>query len=365
MDFNHRKNNSCACVRLDRVYARKKFNRKGYKLMGDLNTFEDVKKRYDETRVLVSGVHSREEDVRPIGKRGRKWERVEKVSPDKYVLHDVLPRNPNSWGSDWHRRALRRPPIVWERYPTLATSTEFVTVRGAVSEGYDTSRYNFLRFWLPLGLEFDNWTQIGKHFVNVYDPSLGASRMRVNRYYLPRPEFTKPTQNYAGSHKDYFLVFKRENKGLWQLCSEEHNTPRVRVDKEAKKALKEDIVSFFTWLCATGPLLKVKIGKFGFVDMSYMQTEVNEYVSEHKEFLEDDVDYNSVYSRGSLHMGPKLALSVLTDYNHPLRIHLASMFLMLNDIKQLNTEEDVRSFKAAFNKWTNKIFDFNYITKDK
>ena len=51
-------------------------------------SFKDVVKHYENIKPLVSKLHTREDDIRPIGDRNRKWERIVKVSRNCYALSD-------------------------------------------------------------------------------------------------------------------------------------------------------------------------------------------------------------------------------------------------------------------------------------
>ena len=264
-----------------------------------INTFAEVAKHYANTRPIVSCNHTKEQDIRPLGKRERKWERIECVNRNKYILHDVLPQryvNP-PWA--WETPYSTRPPIVWEK----RNGREQVTVRAAVRSGGDTSRYNFLRAWLPLGLKFDNWTRVGSHYIET-----GA-----NRYYLPRPE-------EQGDERDYFLKFERffgkfgvdELDGIysppWKLISREYKVPRVRVNKKKKAAAKEHIASFYEWLCAIGPVLPVK-------DWDYHRKLRGEII----EYLEDPFERNRLYEgdnhahHGGRTIPPILVLEIMKN----------------------------------------------------
>ena len=79
------------------------------------------------------------------------------IDQNKYIVHDTLPpvENYNSWS----RVFVEQPPITWERLDCTGCTSEFqsgdyITVRGSVTAGYDTSRYNFLREYLPRTWEF-------------------------------------------------------------------------------------------------------------------------------------------------------------------------------------------------------------------
>jgi len=308
-----------------------------------LNNFKDVAERYASVKPLVSQYHTREDDVRPINSRRRKNERIERVNENKYILHDVLPaKNCNSWSISF----VKYPPIIWERLDCTGCTSEFqsgdyITVRGSATAGYDTSRYNFLRTYLPRGLSFDNHSQHGKHFLVT---ALGRS-------YLPRVERRRWLDLREGEERpDYKLQFyltSVDNRKVFKLVSFLYDQPKTRVDKEKKAALAQELASFWEWMVSVGFLLHTNDWEY----RNQLRQEVLHYKEEHK--MHDQGDYG-------VHFPEKLALQIVKDYNHPLRIHLAYNFLAKNDIK---TTDGKGKFRQAYNRWCNTMFRLTYETK--
>ena len=56
--------------------------------MPRLETFGAVAKHYKMIDPVVSTRHKLEDDIRPLGDRRRKWERVKKFSDNCYALYD-------------------------------------------------------------------------------------------------------------------------------------------------------------------------------------------------------------------------------------------------------------------------------------
>ena len=284
-----------------------------------MKTFQDVADHYDSIKPLVSKHHTREDDIRPLCDRRRKWERIEKVNDDKYILHDVLPE-PNS---QWSQPYLKRPPIVWER----KGDKEVVTIRPSV-QSYDTSRYNFLRNYLPYPLYFDNHTQHGRHM--------------IAGVFIPRPKDRK-------DKTDYHLSFERALNSVtahaqlgdrWKCITKPWPEVRPAVDKKKKAALREHLETFYEWMCTVGPMLPMH-------SMDYvvrLRQEMEEYVS------------GQTYRYLSLNIPTELALQIVKNYNHPLRTHLAYNFLIREDIKNIRTEEERRGFRSRFQVWSNNTF---------
>lgn len=314
-----------------------------------LNTFEQVEKHYNSIKPLVSKYHTRADNLRPIGRRDRKWEHIEKVNDNNYILHDAI--KPSKSGH-WSNVFYRNPPITWER----RGNNEFVTVRGCVGPYLATSRFAFLREYLPVGLWFDNHRRSGFHF--------------VNKEFLPRPAQLLGT----GAQDGAYLTFKRKipksgtkvtvntfvslprpnvpieehlepEKYNWELDSDRYFPPRKTVNKEKKAALKEDIEAFWLWMCVNGPLLKVHDRDFG--------TRMREEVIA----VAENTQLRSGLNRWNFIFPAELALEIVKDYHHSLRIHLAYDFLSGHDIRSLETEEDKKQFRSAFNRWVNGTFD--------
>ena len=56
---------------------------------------------------------------------------------------------------------------------------------------------------------------------------------------------------------------------------------------------------------------------------------------------------------------PEVALEIINDDNHPMRLNLAVQFVAKSDIKEATTEDDARAVRAQFNRWINKVCGFN------
>ena len=56
---------------------------------------------------------------------------------------------------------------------------------------------------------------------------------------------------------------------------------------------------------------------------------------------------------------PEVALEIINDDNHPMRLNLAVHFVAKSDIKEATTEDDARAVRAQFNRWINKVCGFN------
>lgn len=287
-----------------------------------LDSFDQVVDRYSKIKPLVSQRHPREADIRPLGNRRRKWERVEKVNNNRYILHDTLP---TTWNSLHFQDYLDRPPIVWER----KWGDDFVTVRPSCQE-YDTTRYEFLRKFLPQGLYFDNQTTWGRH--------------TISGIFIPR--FRRKTLT------DYHLTFRSGGPISWECITAPWPDMRPAVNKEKKAALRDDLEQFYDWMCSVGPILAV--------DNSEFLHRIRREVLENKEARRCMGHQESSLSNW---VGPwqalrgKLATRIIKNYNHPLRMHLAVSFLQQEHINSIRTIEEKKKFRGRYNTWANDTFD--------
>ena len=53
-----------------------------------LNTFEQVESRYNSIKPMISKNHTKEQDIRPLGERRKKHERIKKLRDSCYALMD-------------------------------------------------------------------------------------------------------------------------------------------------------------------------------------------------------------------------------------------------------------------------------------
>ena len=332
-----------------------------------LNTFNDVAKRYSEIKPLVSKHHTLEDDVRPIADRRRKHLRIERVHSDKYILRDTLPmKNPNNYGpwyGNYLKLATERPPITWEILHDKKGNLTYeqITVRGGITHSHDTSRYNFLREYLPRHMYFHSGS---KHFIRhkvidiekgVIVGEEGIVRSTTNKYvdrYIPRPEYRWQSSGIPVTEPepDYLLTFRRKDKwpvGVWDFSGPFWPEPRVRIDKRKKKSLKPHIDEFYEWMCIVGPLMP-------YDDWDYRERMITE-INEHKQ---SGVSYLGALQDGML--SATLATEIVMDYNHPLRTHLAWHFLTQTDIRGVDTQEAKRKFRNDFNRRANNTFDLQY-----
>ena len=127
----------------------------------NLNTFSDVAERYAEVKPMVSKNHKREDDIRPISERHRKWERIAKVDDNCYILHDVIPYENYSW-VDEH---LKRPPITWSRDKHGDEFVLYTPLRGVLTKhGWRFYLSIYQTGWIFVGVLI---TRLDQHLVRI------------------------------------------------------------------------------------------------------------------------------------------------------------------------------------------------------
>ena len=216
-----------------------------------VNSFADAEKKYAETKVLKSKNHPAEQDVRPLGTRSRKWERIKKLSDDCYVMLDGCVHTDDIWNCRYqrpHQLVTLNPtfaPIIWTR----KGETESIRIRNGIGNMAHNGRYTFFENWLPMGLEFQ--IDSGKQYIV-------ASHNRSERYYLPKTmgHVRWYAHGIAPKDDEHYLTFTRYSPyhpigdSSWKPQGDkfEYAHPKQVVDKEAKKKLKPYIDSMWEYI---------------------------------------------------------------------------------------------------------------------
>jgi len=190
----------------------------------NLDTFHRVEEMYNTTKPMVSKKHPLHHDIRPLGPRHRKWERIKKFSYNCYGLMDG--------GS--HDGLKEFAPILW----TYDGTRERIRIRNELGAYTHTIRNTMLENAVPSNMQF--YCHNGKQYIT-------SSRRNHDVYFLPKG--------------DYFLEFEREvNTHLWHICSDTYQYvhPKKRVDKKRKAEIKphvdkllEYVVSMYNILPST------------------------------------------------------------------------------------------------------------------
>ena len=334
--------------------------------MPRLDNFSAVAKHYDSIKPVISKRHTREQDVRPLGDRNRKWERVSKLSDDCYAYYDGDMGDPIQY-SEYHNMGKDIPdegcealaPIMWTREKG-GWNREILRVRNGSGSGAHNGRYSFLERALPR--EFNFVVDNGKQFV-ILDGT---------RYFLPKSDY------YSwGWHRDKttvqkddckYLEFERSPGEGWKVKTNSFTyvPPRVLVDKERKKKFKPAMDSYYNWLLVMAPMFREHFEDFKYD--YHDQKSQDRYQAKHRlarEKMEELIEYakeqgwaDQNVQLWSFEMKGDHALIIMEDEEHPMRMHMA--WSMLVDSPLFSEDESERKkFRAHYNRWINKVCGFN------
>jgi len=314
------------------------------------SNLNDVIYWYNNIRPMVSKNHTLEDDIRPIGDRKRKWERIVKITANKYALSDGTAWHWYGGGNYEERLVSHFAPITWWRD---RKGTEFVRIRNS-PYSHASSFCNFMRYYLPEGMHLDNTT------------------LYVHRipYHLPKPmhayRFLSHTQ-YDGTvkpaeHKrldDKYLVFRKEEGGGYTLVSKKFkkDVQRSKVDKHAKAKHKNDILELRTYIeTMSGMFIKPPAHYRSWNDPVYQEelaayhdtlSEAYKCVIAHGKahgVLED----NKYFNRDTVIRKPDLVKLCLSDPEHEVYYRFAY-------ITWIQTEGNSVADSDAFKRWRNRF----------
>ena len=193
----------------------------------NLDTFHRVEEMYNTTKPIVSKKHPLHHDIRPLGPRIRKWERIKKFSYNCYGLMDG--------GSQDGLKEFA--PILW----TYDGTRERIRICNEISDYTHTIRNTMLENALPSNMHF--YCNNGRQYIGIEH----GDGKNHDDYYLPKG--------------DYPLDFERGvNTSLWRVCGNTYQYvhPKKRVDRKRKAKIKphsdkllEYVVSMYNILPST------------------------------------------------------------------------------------------------------------------
>ena len=302
------------------------------------NTFDQVAKWYSDTKPMVSKNHELSHDVRPISDRKRKWERIKRIDENTYALLDGNYGN-TIWGQRdevLHEFENTMAPITWMR----REDGDFIRIRNHSRDNVSVTRYNFLHYHLPDTLRFD-YNQQGKHWV------------RHNGEDIPLPKCKVRLVNHNSArtvHDDnMYLIFRANKDGTFTRVGDKLMVEVQKVDKDLKKQWREKIDAFYNYCAAVAPML----------DLSWQGR--HEYGNMIRAHLNNTPGANlsGVWVRNSKALPPEFMREVVSQEDHPLRVAVAAM--VIDDIggkRAIESQDDIRQIKAAYNRVMNKAMGF-------
>jgi len=308
------------------------------------NTFNSVVAWYDMIKPMVSKNHTLQDDIRPIGRRDRKWERIRKVDENTYVLLDgfygsTLFNAGHSPEADLYEQDMA--PIMWKR----EEDGDYIYIRNGKIHNMLYCRYNFLHAHLPTNMRF-SYNQQGKHWVRA---------QTVNGYEdFPLPKTAhqyNSTTKERGVDDGKRLKFRVNEDGTFTRVGEAFKVEKTTVDKELKQQWKGRIESFYIQAAALAPML----------DTTWKGR--NEYRTVITEWCKENG--LNVPQHGGINQLPNtLVRQIVEQADHPLRIPL--MALVIDDIggkRVIETKDDLMKIRSAYNRLMNKALGM-YETKE-
>jgi hypothetical protein len=307
------------------------------------NTFNQVVAWYEAIRPMLSKNHKVEDDVRPIGARNRKWERIRKVDAETYVLldgfycHTMWKRNEPE--ADMYEQDMA--PIMWKR----EADGDYIYVRNGKKDSMLYCRYNFLQAHLPMNVAF-RYNQQGKHWVRAETPTGWED--------FPLP---KTMHHYDSKTKERGvddgkrLKFRANEDGTFTRVGDSFKVEITTVDKELKKQWKAKIDAFYIQAAALAPML----------DTTWNGR--HEYRSVITDWCKENGFDAPTY--GGINQIPNtLVRQIVEEAEHPLRVPL--MALVIDDIggkRVIESKDDLMKIRSAYNRLMNKALGM-YETKE-
>ena len=297
------------------------------------NTFNEVVSWYEHTKPMVSKNHTLANDVRPIGDRKRKWERIRKVDAETYCLLDGY-YGSTMWNTTMGDAQYEQDmaPIMWKR----EADGDYIYIRNGVTGSAPFLRYQFLQWYLPMKLRFQ-YNQQGKHWVHATTPT------GVEDFPLPKTDYRRDYQRKEpGKDDNKRLKFKVNEDGTFTRTGDAFKVEVSTLDKELKKQWKARIDAFYTQAAALAPMLDTTWhgrNEYGGI--------IAERVKEHGVLVRHWAALKGIPAA--------LMRCIVEQEDHPLRIPV--MALVIGDIggkRTIESKADLRAIRAAYNRLMNK-----------
>lgn len=184
----------------------------------NFSSFDEVVTHYNNITPL-RGAQNKGKDIRPIGDRNRKWERIVKISPNCYALSDGFHMGDehfSGWyyGSDKFTPTLKHmeqfAPIVWRK---KRDGTEEVTLRNGYGQDNHNGRYAFLYRHTPKGMWFRNRGD-GKHYIQNGPTEHYLAKVRTAPEPIYRAIMDNPSTHYWQKRVKSWVMLHNDNSAL-------------------------------------------------------------------------------------------------------------------------------------------------------
>ena len=328
----------------------------------NFQTFAEVEAYYNKIKPL-GGKDNVGKDIRPIGDRRRKHERIVKISPNCYALSDGYHFGDEvfkAWmyGAEKYTPTLgdmeKYAPIVWRK---KRDGLEEVTLRNGWGPGLHTGRYQFLYRHTPKGMWFRN--RNGKHFIEAGGTQYYLAKVRTTPRYVydaihdntSTHFWQKRMKDWARLQDDNSALTFTNLQGRWTLVDggkEIPTPPKVLVRKELKARYKKHIGAFKEWAFTMGPMLPLR-------DYSYIR-DMNSQAAEW--CAEQSGGKRHYWGDPLMHIDVKTKRQIMCDEEHPMRLHMAVSMLRNIELYNVEDEDDARRVKQRANTWINNHMGF-------
>lgn len=312
----------------------------GYKSFDD---FDEVAAQYAKTRPLVSKYQTLQDDVRPIGERRYKSERIKKIDDNTYALLDG-----EYGGTIWatslnrviscgeHEHENTTAPIVWMR----REDGDYIRIRNYKAAHSGVARYQFLYERTPGSMRMIHNNGKLSFRVKTGQWTDGVTRFVHEEFPLPKCNVVyDPQTGKLLSDDDTFLMFRVNVDGTFTRVGT-LLYPTARIDKELKRSLKPHIVAFYEFLSAVAPML----------DMSW--STLRTYRTQLTDRASDPIPV-------------ELVRDIVVREDHELRVALVSHVVSRCVRRRpIHNEGDLQSVKAAYNRTMNTLLGL-YTTEAK
>ena len=311
----------------------------------NLDTFHRVEEMYNTTKPIVSKKHPLHHDIRPLGPRIRKWERIKKFSYNCYGLmdggsYDSLGRATRQWYDSRTpqpkdiKEEKKFAPILW----TYDGTRERIRIRNEIGDYTHTIRNTMLENALPSNMHF--YCDTGRQYIGIEHGANRVYKLRPDDYYLPKG--------------DYPLEFERETSrqngpsSLWRVRGNTYQYvhPKKRVDKKRKAEIKPHIDKLLEYVVSMYNILPS-------TDNDYFHKIRNDYWKRDFNFTEKLCDPDNYRQLTSLFQED------MWNYLRNLK-----MWSDLKDVEnKLGGDVDLPTLRTKYNSFINKYCDLVHTDK--
>ena len=368
-----------------------------------LNCFEQVEGCYNNTKPIISKNQTLQHDIRPIGDRGRKHERIAKVSDTCYMLLNGELGDNATWYYKYEDNHQLHPiqdvsvtltfaPVVWTRHDGYDT----IRIRNGSGHYAHNSRYSFLSRCLPSDMHAIIGD--GKQYV-VYE---GVRYLLPKSMWFPNNHYNVSRDRILKKDDEHYLVFRRDhadnlsdtkfkltgNKFTW-------HAKRYGVDVATKNKYKSQINELWDYMCTVAPMFN---NIFGGRDRSFAdghtfyqeqwetrqhkwqakrealnegREEVQNYVENVLNIPQERVHYmrdSQIYQDSPwkhAHFPVPLIEDILADDQHPMRLNLVRDIINdMEDIVDCQDKQEAAKIRSQYNRWVNKHMGFTKLVAD-